>query len=622
MMLFFISCLTQVTIVSAVATLLYFLASRRRPSARATIIGAAMFAIAVLTAMSFCPLPSWWNLLPDAASAAEARTSPGGDAIPEENALPGTSPHNAAERPRRDAVEVRVPLVSQWVHLLRQSVSVSTGEKSNALGFWLSILLLAIAIGACALLLRFAMGLQAIRGLCRQSEPIADARVTELLTRVQRLARCPRSVPVHQHPQLAAAATIGWLRPMIILPADWEDWSADEMQAVLAHEVAHVCRRDYLVRLIAYVIAALHFYHPLIHWLTRRLVLEQELASDTLAATVAGGQRQYLRALSSIALRQDDRPNVWPGSIALPVSSRFLMRRIEMLRAKDGSVRDSATKTKMIQWVSVVALILLSVGATAIRCVAEKPDEADHPRIATRIVERTSKQDARITPAGQQPGRTPAEDLFQRKPFDPSLIARKGSAVFVVRPSALFRRADLQPMKVHCNNGLLTWTRGLAVEEELLLRVEQAELIAADVLVVFDKNGTEEQPHRTMFSTGHSMVRMTQPYDWKRLLLKLLPDMVTKEYRQCEYFALPVIPALGPAKVFAYVPDDRTLVFANGDKSIQGVIAAHIDGAPRYDWLDQWAAVDGGLMTIAFDNREHRWLEMRGIDDDLWRPLL
>ncbi len=619
---FLISCLTQVTIVSVATTLLYFLASRRRPSVRAAIIGAAMFAIAAVTAMSLCPLPSWWSLLPDVASAAEAGPSLKGDTIPEENALPGTPPHNAAERPRQDAVEGRVPLLSQWLHLLRQSVSVSTSEKSSALGLWPSILLLAIAIGACALLSRFAIGLRAIRGLCRQSEPIEDVRVTELLTRVQQLARCPRSVPVHQHPQLAAAATVGWLRPMIILPADWEDWSADELQAVLAHEVAHVCRRDYFMRLTAYVIAALHFYHPLIRWLTRRLVLEQELASDTLAATVAGGQRRYLRALSSIALRQDDRPNVWPGSIALPVSSRFLMRRIEMLRAKDGSVLDSATKTKMIQGVSVAALVLFSVGATAIRCVAEKPDKADQPRIATRIVERTDKKDSMVTPARQQPGHSPDKELFQRKPFDPSMIARKGSAVFVVRPAELFRRSDLKPMKDAYNEGLTKGMKALAADEELRLKVEQIELIAADFVATFDKKGTEEHPHRMMFGANRVMVRTTQPYDWKRLLLSLFPDTVAKEHRQQEYLALPVIPWLGPANVYVCVMDDRTLLFGCGEKVVKGMIAAHVDATPRYDWGDQWTAVDGGLMTIAFDNCEHRWLQIREIDDDLWKPFV
>jgi len=619
---FLFSCLTQVTVVCVAAMLLYFLASRHRPSVRAAVIGTAMLAIGVLTALSVCPLPSWWSLLPDVASATDARASLATDPNPEENARGQVSPHDAFERPRRDSADGNTPQISQWLRLLRRTVDDSSAAGSTALRMWPNFLLLVIAIGVCALLLRFALGLRAIQRLYRQSEPITASMVNELLMRVQQLAGCRRPVPVRQSHHLFAAVTIGWLRPAIILPADWEDWSADELLAVLAHEIAHVCRRDYSMRLIAYVVAALHFYHPLVHWLTRRLVLEQELASDTLAATLAGGQRRYLRALSSIALRQDDRPNVWPGPIALPVSSRFLMRRIEMLRAKDGSVRDSATKTNMIQWVSVAALVLFSVGATAIRCVAEKPDKTDPPRVATRIVERTSKKDANIAPAGQQPGRSPDKDLFQRKPFDPSMIARKGSAVFVVRPAELFRRTDLRTMKDAYDDALHKGMNAFGADEELVLKVEQIELFAADLHVVFDKNGTEEQPHRMMFSAGRAMARTTAPYDWRALLLKLFPDTVVKRYRQSEYLELPVIPALGPAKVHVFVPDDRTVVLTCGESGIQGMIAAHVDGAPRYDWVDQWKAVDGGLMTIAFDNRQYNWLQMREIDDDLWKPFV
>ncbi len=70
-----------------------------------------------------------------------------------------------------------------------------------------------------------------------------------------------------------------------------------------------------------------------------------------------------------------------------------------MLRAKDGSARDPATKTP--QWAFVAAVVLLSVGATAVRSVAEKPDEADQPRVASRIVERPGKRDGTIVQAGQ-----------------------------------------------------------------------------------------------------------------------------------------------------------------------------------------------------------------------------
>ncbi len=607
MNLLLILCLTQVTIVSLVASLLYLLTSRGRPSVRAALIGTAVFAVAVVTALSFCPLPSWWSLLPDATSITDTGTSPVAIAAAEENAVGQTSPHNTAEQPRSNGVDRRISLPIQWLRLFQQTMVAPRVEESTTSRIWPRALLLAVAIGVCAFLLRVAIGLRAIRRLYRQSRPLASAKVIELLTRVQQLAPYSRSVAVRESPHLVAAATIGWRRPVIVLPADWVDWSDDELLAVLAHEVAHVCRRDYPMRLIAYVVAALHFYHPLIHWLTRRLVQEQELAADTLAATLAGGRRRYLRALSRIALRQDDRPNVWPGSIALPVSSRFLMRRIEMLRAKDGSVRDSATKTT--QWVSIVALVLVSVGTTAIRCAAQKPDEPDRTRVANRIVGKTTDKNEVINPTAPESGRAADANLFQRKPFDPAVLGSEGSAVFVIRLAELFRRDEWQLLKDLWNDEL--------DGDGLFPRVEQIEFVAGHLDVILDSDDSGNWRVVPI----PVMVRTTVPVDWKQFFAKALSEAVEKEYRQFKYLELPVGPTyssfvLGREKGYVYSPDSRTLLFAGQEEKLKRMIDTHIDGRPRYAWADQWAAIDGGLLTVAFHNLprfdtrtlQYRWL--------------
>jgi hypothetical protein len=100
---------------------------------------------------------------------------------------------------------------------------------------------------------------------------------------------------------------------------------------VLAHELAHVCRGDYPAWLFSQLGLALHFYHPLMHWLVRRLRLEQELAADEWGARVAGSRTAYLRALAQLALRQNARPIVWAAQPFFPQRDTFL-RRIEMLR--------------------------------------------------------------------------------------------------------------------------------------------------------------------------------------------------------------------------------------------------------------------------------------------------
>ncbi len=106
---------------------------------------------------------------------------------------------------------------------------------------------------------------------------------------------CRRGVDLRECPGVVSPAVVGWLRPVVLLPADWRGWGEPERRAVLAHELAHVRRFDYPLGLLARLGVALHFYHPLVYWLADRLRLQQELAADALAAPLVGGREPYLR---------------------------------------------------------------------------------------------------------------------------------------------------------------------------------------------------------------------------------------------------------------------------------------------------------------------------------------
>ena len=99
-----------------------------------------------------------------------------------------------------------------------------------------------IAIG----LGRFALGLAAVAALRRGSQPVDDPDLLELASVLrQRLGVGPR-VELRVAPGLAMPATIGWRRPLILLPEDWPAWDDRERRVVLAHELAHIRRNDYL----------------------------------------------------------------------------------------------------------------------------------------------------------------------------------------------------------------------------------------------------------------------------------------------------------------------------------------------------------------------------------------
>ncbi len=189
------------------------------------------------------------------------------------------------------------------------------------------LLLAAMACGLGWLML----GVAAVRWQRLRSRPVLDRELLELVDVLRAELGCRRPVEVRQADDLATAATIGWRRPVLLLPADWTTWTADQRRAVLAHEIVHARSHDFLALLFGQLGLALHFYHPLLHWLIGRLRLEQELAADAAAASISGGQRQYLMTIAELALHQQDRPLLWPARTFLPTQTTFL-RRIAMLR--------------------------------------------------------------------------------------------------------------------------------------------------------------------------------------------------------------------------------------------------------------------------------------------------
>jgi beta-lactamase regulating signal transducer with metallopeptidase domain len=82
------------------------------------------------------------------------------------------------------------------------------------------------------------------------------------------------------NPQCAAPATIGWLRPTLLLPECRQSWPADKLETVLVHEREHVRRHDPLVQWLALLNRSILWFHPLAWWLERKLAAPAEEACD------------------------------------------------------------------------------------------------------------------------------------------------------------------------------------------------------------------------------------------------------------------------------------------------------------------------------------------------------
>ncbi len=187
------------------------------------------------------------------------------------------------------------------------------------------------AFGAALLSLRMALGAWWIHDLRRNALPASGP----WQACVDRLAPCfgiSRSVVVRLVGAGDTPMATGFWRPMVLLPAAVvARLPADLLEALLAHELAHIRRHDYLVNLLQGAIETLLFYHPVVWWLSQRLRIERELVADDLAARATGQPRQLAVALSELDRLSAPRPALPHAHYALAAHGGHLMSRIRQL---------------------------------------------------------------------------------------------------------------------------------------------------------------------------------------------------------------------------------------------------------------------------------------------------
>ena len=191
-------------------------------------------------------------------------------------------------------------------------------------GFW----------SACAvvLALRMALGLFWIGRAARVQA--VDVRLQASVSRLALQFGIMRALRLRVVDNISTPMTVGWLRPLVLVPAALVSGMPHELlEALLAHELAHVKRFDYLVNLGQVVIEILLFYHPAVWWISGRIRHEREQIADDIAARHTGQPRTLARALSELEKLQFSRHH-----LAMAANGGDLVSRVRRLLKPDTQV--------------------------------------------------------------------------------------------------------------------------------------------------------------------------------------------------------------------------------------------------------------------------------------------
>jgi bla regulator protein blaR1 len=298
--------------------------------------------------------------------------------------------------------QVYEPATAAQVTSIRQAVSTATVQTSIPVlpeaGWWGSVthefqgyfgqhlpLIVTIwLLGLTAMLLRLVGGwayTRRLRSYHLKPLPLEWQQRVQVLSQKLGLKKL---VQLAESGLVKVPAVVGHLQPIILLPLGTAaGLSPAQLEAILAHELAHVRRHDYLMNLLQCVVEALFFFHPAVWWISENIRAEREHCCDDLALTLCDNSLTYAYALTNLEEMIMKKPVSTPKlAMAFSGKKRSLLSRIKRL-VQGPSLRPSFSEGFMAACVLMVGILLFSVSAMAYQTeTTPKKAPATPPKVA------------------------------------------------------------------------------------------------------------------------------------------------------------------------------------------------------------------------------------------------
>jgi beta-lactamase regulating signal transducer with metallopeptidase domain len=318
---------------AAGAFLLMAALKRARPQVRYAAL------LAILGALAACPAATWVVIHPDG----EPMVATGGASADKNETSGGTHSSDAVRTPKAEQRADRsqdgrdeesaaaVPRVARPI--VSNGLATEVDAWLRRYRPWIAM---AWLLGVSLLAFRLAVGLCVAEQIRRRGLTPAADPVQEVVLRLAGQLGIRRTVRVFESSLAAAPTLIGWLSPVILLPASALcGLTPVQLRAILAHELAHVRRHDYLVNLLQTVVETLLFYHPAVWWVSRSIRQEREHCCDDMAVDLCGDRIVYARALAAL---EERRAASWALSVG--ANGGTLAARIRRIVGRPESSRN------------------------------------------------------------------------------------------------------------------------------------------------------------------------------------------------------------------------------------------------------------------------------------------
>lgn len=243
---------------------------------------------------------------------------------------------------------------------------------------WMMILFAAYAVIAFILLSQLLLGLFFSGRLARRAVTIIDSRAQRILRYRACFGGLEKTPRLAESEALAVPATLGVLRPIVLLPADWREWDDAKLDAVLAHEISHVARRDALTQRLSLIHRVVFWFSPLSWWINHQIAELAEEASDEAALAGGADRTHYAETLLGFfaELEATHGRIYWQG-VSMANGLRAA-RRVDRILSWNGAI---SMKRWLIAAIVALAVPVIFVAGSARPFIAHAQDETK-PKVA------------------------------------------------------------------------------------------------------------------------------------------------------------------------------------------------------------------------------------------------
>ncbi|MCB0633173.1 MAG: M56 family metallopeptidase [Lewinella sp.] len=323
---FIMELILKSTLMLLVVTSLLFLLRRASAVLRHVLISGGMLMLLVFPLMMLL-LPDW-EVLPltiEQQMMGADKGSSGSLSYPLIHTMTSASTASISDRVEQSVAEKTAPeTVPQ--NRAKMAVEVQPHKVLN----WKIALLLVWLMGVLIFLIRLGKGLIFLLRLQGGAVEYASFNGNKLSVVLSELQTSPElSILVHR--DINTPMTWHLPQPLILLPIDALEWTRDELKLVLTHELIHIQRRDFLMHLISLIAISLYWYHPLVWYLKKQLLLEREKACDELVVQKGINPVDYAETLLAITRKLIVSKMAIPTLAIQMAQVSMIKRRIEAL---------------------------------------------------------------------------------------------------------------------------------------------------------------------------------------------------------------------------------------------------------------------------------------------------